>query len=83
MSAPPSGRMPVDGFFFDTIIRQEPIDDDKLNPEDNLEEFNPISDSDLKYYTSQVQQLSSSDRAIVAGIGGTGIGDIALVPAPF
>lgn len=83
LSAPPSGRMPVGGFFFDTIIRQEPIDDDNLNPEDNLEEFQPISDSDLKYYTAQAQQLSSSDRAVVSGIGGTAFGDIALVPAPF
>ncbi len=29
-SAPPSGRLPKNGFFFDTIIRQEPIDDSRL-----------------------------------------------------
>ena len=44
-SAPPSGRMPKGGFFFDTIVRQEPIDEAKLDPEDNLEEFGPISDA--------------------------------------
>ena len=38
--------MPKGGFYFDTIVRQEPIDDDKLNVEDNLEEFGPISDAD-------------------------------------
>jgi hypothetical protein len=32
MNAPPSGRMPTGGFFFDSIVRQEPIDDDRLNP---------------------------------------------------
>jgi len=31
-SAPPSGRLPKNGFFFDTIIRQDPIDEDKLDP---------------------------------------------------
>ena len=83
MSAPPSGRMPAGGFFFDAIIRQEPIDEDKLNPEDNLEEFQPMSDGDLNYYATQARRLASSDRAVVSGIGGTAFGDIALVPATF
>ena len=30
-SAPPSGRMPKGGFYFDTIVRQEPIDDETLS----------------------------------------------------
>jgi uroporphyrinogen-III decarboxylase len=75
--------MPVSGFFFDAIIRQEPIDDDNLNPEDNLEEFQPLSNSDLKHYEAQAKRLASSDRAIVGGVAGTAFGDIALVPAPF
>ena len=40
-SAPPSGRMPKGGFYFDSIIRQEPIDEDNLDPADNIEEFGP------------------------------------------
>ena len=48
-SAPASGRMPYGGFYFDAIVRQPPIDDEKLNIEDNLEEFGPISDADLDY----------------------------------
>ncbi|NJN82063.1 MAG: methyltransferase, partial [Caldilineaceae bacterium] len=35
-SAPPSGHLPKDGFYFDTIIRQPPIDDDNLDVEENL-----------------------------------------------
>ncbi|NQT00922.1 MAG: methyltransferase, partial [Planctomycetes bacterium] len=31
-SVPASGRMPKGGFYFDDIIRQEPIDEAKLNP---------------------------------------------------
>src|SRR5512143_2270863 len=49
-SAPASGRMPRGGFYFDAIVRQPPLDEANLNPEDNLEEFGPISDADLAYY---------------------------------
>ena len=48
-SAPPSGRMPKGGFYFDTIVRQDPVDDDNLNVEDNLEEFGPISEDELEH----------------------------------
>jgi len=34
LSAPPSARMPSTGYFFDTLIRQEPLDEAKLNVED-------------------------------------------------
>ena len=83
-SAPPSGRMPKDGFYFDTIVRQEPIDDEHLNVEDNLEEFGPISDEELEYLGDKAERLhTETDKAIMANFGGTGFGDIALVPAPF
>jgi hypothetical protein len=83
-SAPASGRMPQGGFYFDSIIRQEPVDESKLNVEDNLEEFGPVSDDDLAYFASEAQRLrEASPRAIVANFGGTAFGDIALVPAPW
>src|SRR3974377_2189990 len=41
-TARPSGRMPKGGYYFDSIIRQEPVDDDRLNVEDNLQEFGPV-----------------------------------------
>jgi hypothetical protein len=83
-TAPPSGRMPKGGFYFDSIVRQGPIDDERLDPTDNLEEFRPISDAELEHFATEAQRLShESDRAIVANFGGTAFGDIALVPAPF
>ncbi len=82
-NAPPSGRMPTGGFFFDTIVRQEPIDDDKLDPDDNLEEFKPISVLDLQYFAEQVNRARASNRGVIGNFGGTAFGDIALVPAPF
>jgi len=83
LSAPPSGKMPRDGYFFDTIIRQPPIEEDKLNPEDNLEEFTPLEEADLEHYRRSVTEAASKGRAVVAALPGTAFGDIALVPAPF
>lgn len=79
----PSGRMPEGGFFFDSIIRQEPMDDDHLNVEDNLEEFGPISADDLAYFGRAAETAAATGRGIVATFGGTGFGDIALLPGPF
>ena len=83
MTAPASGQMPSNGFFFDTIVRQPVIDEDKLDPEDNLEAFGLISDEDLDHYRNELDRLEGTDRAIVATLGGMAFGDIALVPAPF
>ena len=83
-SAPPSGRMPKGGFYFDTIVRQPPFDDKTLNVEDNLEEFGPISDEDLEYFRREAERLyTETDKAILANFGGMAFGDIALVPAPW
>jgi hypothetical protein len=83
-SAPASGRMPAGGFYIDSIVRQEPIDDDNLNVEDNLEEFVPISDELLDHYRTGAERLySRTDKAIFASFPNMGFGDIALVPAPW
>ncbi|MFV2067835.1 MAG: uroporphyrinogen decarboxylase family protein [Pirellulales bacterium] len=82
-TAPPSGRMPKGGFYFDTIVRQDPIDETQLDPEDNLEEFQPISDEELAYLETNTKRAAASGRAVVATLGGMAFGDIALVPAPF
>jgi len=83
LAAPPSGRMPRDGYFFDTIVRQDPIDDGRLDPEDNLEEFQPITEEDIEYFRREVHRAEATGRAVLANFGGTAFGDIALVPAPF
>ncbi len=83
-SVPPSGRMPAGGWYFDSIIRQPPIDDTALKVEDNLEEFGPISEEDLAYFGAEAERLyRETDKAILGNFGGTGFGDIALVPAPW
>jgi hypothetical protein len=82
-AVPPSAHMPRDGYFFDSIIRQEPIDDERLNPEDNLVEFTPVMDDDLQYFCREVRRTANTGRGVIANFGGTALGDIALVPAPF
>jgi hypothetical protein len=80
-SVPPSGRMPKGGFYFDTIVRQDPIDDSTLCAEDNLQEFQPIADEEIEHLRSEAERLFKTGKAILASLGGTAFGDIALVPA--
>ncbi|MFW6189760.1 MAG: uroporphyrinogen decarboxylase family protein [Planctomycetota bacterium] len=82
-SAPASARMPEDGYYFDTIVRQPPIDEDGLRVEDNLEEFIPVSEEELTHLEREAAQKADSGLAVVGNFADTGFGDIALVPAPF
>jgi uroporphyrinogen-III decarboxylase len=75
--------MPKAGFFFDTIVRQDPIDESRLDPADNLEEFAPLDERDVAYWKAQVAALSGTTSGVIANVGGTALGDIALVPAPW
>ena len=79
----PSGHMPATGYFFDAIVRQNPIDDNALDPADNLEEFTLLTPPDIAYWQARAAALRHCQRAVVACLGGTAFGDIALVPAPF
>jgi hypothetical protein len=80
VAAEASGRMPASGYFFDAIVRQPPLDEDRLDPEDNMEEFQPIAEEALAHLRREVSRARASGRAVVASFGGTAFGDIALVP---
>jgi hypothetical protein len=83
-TAGPSGCMPAGGHFFDAIIRQEPIVEERLDPVDNLEEFGPVADAEIEHYRQQSERLyAQSGRALFCTFGGLTFGDIALVPATF
>ena len=79
-SNPPSARMPNGGYFFDAIIRQQPFDEDHLDPADNLEEYGPVSEEELAHLEREARRAAGTGRAVVANFGGTSFGDIALVP---
>lgn len=81
-SVPPCARMPRSGYFFDALDRQPLLDEAKLDPLDNCEEFEPISDEDLDYYAREAQRLfMTTDCGLFLSLGTLGFGDIALVPA--
>ncbi|MBM4028525.1 MAG: methyltransferase [Planctomycetes bacterium] len=83
-SVPPSAKMPQGGYYFDSIPRQKPIDEARLDPADNLEEFGPIREENLRHYERLADDLyRNTDLAIAAGFPGTAFGDIALVPGPW
>ena len=81
LSAPPSGHMPKGGYYFDAILRQPELDEDNLNVEDNLADFGPASEIDINYQKNGLERLKREDTGIIANFGGSGLGDIALVPA--
>jgi hypothetical protein len=80
-SFPPSAKMPTKSYFFDAIIRQEKLVESDLKIEDNLEEFGHWTDHDIAYWKKQAESIQGTDKAVIANFGGTGLGDIALVPA--
>ena len=83
-SVPPSGRMPKGGLYFDAIIRQPPVVEEKLNPDDNLEEFRDLTDAEVRDFADRAARLvKETSCGSIIGLPGTAIGDIALVPAPF
>jgi hypothetical protein len=79
-SVAPSAMMPKAAYFFDAVNRQEPLDESKLNPEDNVEEFTHIGAADLEYWKRVIPEAAKKGKGVLANFGGTGIGDIALVP---
>lgn len=81
-SATPSGRLPKGGYYFDAIPRQGPIDDEKLDPREWVEQqCKRFSDEDLAYFQKSADDLyRNTPYSIVGNFGQGGLGDIALVP---
>ena len=78
----PTAVMPDGGYFFDAIERAPATElDAELNIEDNLEEFSRMTEADMPYWQEALTKARATGRAVIANIGGTGFGDIALVPA--
>lgn len=76
----PSAKMPKTGYFFDALMRQNPIVEEQLQVEENLEEFGLVTERELGYWKELVVNLRQQNRAVIASLGGTALGDIALVP---
>ncbi|MCX6883631.1 MAG: methyltransferase [Verrucomicrobia bacterium] len=83
-SVPPSAWMPKDTFFFDSVNRQGALDEAALDPADNCEEMEVVSDAEVAHFTQLARHYhEQTDYGIYMTLPGTAFGDIALVPAPW
>ncbi len=82
-TAAASARMPAGGFYFDSIVRQPPLDEATLRVEDNLEEFKVISDEEAAHFGRQSERLfNQTTKAVMLNFSGLSFGNIARVPGP-
>jgi hypothetical protein len=83
-TAPPSGRMPQDGFYFDTIVRQEPIDEPALDPKEWVEQtYSLYTDEELRFIEQTSRSwYENSTYGLLGNFWGAGFGDISTVPGP-
>ena len=83
-SLPPSGRMPKDGFYFDAIVRQEPIDDARLDPQQWVEQtYGLFGDEQMRFLEEQSRwYFENTEYALFGNFGGGSFGDIAIVVGP-
>ena len=82
--ARPSGKMPKDGYYFDTIVRQEPIDEAKLDPKAWVDQtYARYTEEELRYIEDDAKwHYDNTEYALIGNFWGAGFGDIAIVPGP-
>ena len=81
---PPSAWMPKDSYFFDSLNRQQPLDESKLDPVDNCAEMGPMSEEEVRHFARTARHWHENTTAgVYMTLPGTAFGDIALVPAPW
>ena len=56
--------------YFDAIVRQEPIDEEELDPADNAVDFTVISDATSADITAEIERVAPSGRAIIGDFAG-------------
>ncbi len=81
-SAPPSAMMPSDGYFFDNLERQPEIDEETLDPRDNLVDFQPLSEEELAFLEASARRARATGRLVIGNFGGTALGDVSHIPGP-
>ncbi len=83
VTLPASARMPHGGYYFDAIVRQEPIDWERLDPAQWVEGmYSVYGEEDLRYLEARSADIyRNSDRALILSLSGGAFGDISHVPA--
>jgi Uroporphyrinogen decarboxylase (URO-D) len=75
-SCPPSGHMPTKCYYFDNVEPDVEVDEDRLDPADNLEEFGLLSEAELDYIVRSVEAAYATGRAVILNAPAAGLGDI-------
>jgi hypothetical protein len=83
-SAPPTGKLPKDGYYFDNIIRQGPIDETHLDGRaDFAAQYSIYTDEELYEFETQSRFLfDNTSYGLIGHLAGGSLGDIAHVPGP-
>lgn len=77
----PSACLPKDGYYFDAIVRQQPLDEDHLDANDWAEQFTLLRDEDLRFIADQAERYHRDTHYGVVGMFTPGgLGDVARVP---
>ncbi len=78
----PSGRLPKGGWYFDGILRQEPVDEEDLDGRrDFREQFTVFTEDELAFFRDEAETLySGTSCGLVLNFGGGGLGDVAFLP---
>ncbi|MBC7958751.1 MAG: methyltransferase, partial [Vallitaleaceae bacterium] len=84
LSVKPSGKLPKGGYYFDGLVRQEPIDEDHMNGKlDYQDDFEVMNDATLRSIEEQVNYYyNNTDYGINLGNFVAGLGDFAPLPGP-
>ncbi len=83
-SVPPSAKMPKDGYYFDVLVRQEPVVDSELDAKDWAEQsYRTYTEEDLRFLerTSECY-FDNTDYGLIGNFGGAAFSNIAYVPGP-
>ena len=78
----PSGHMPAGGFYFDNLTRSPEFDEDEANPEDNAEDYMPVSDDQIAYHKKVLADTKHLNKWVSVGPAYMGAGDANNIPGP-
>ena len=79
--AKPCGRLPKGGYYFDAIVRQQPLEGMRLDPADWADSFGVFDDEDLAHFEREANRVHrETDYGLVMNFGQGGLGDVAFVP---
>jgi hypothetical protein len=84
LSAPPTGKLPKGGFYFDNIIHKTPVDEAHLDGRaDFAEQYSVYTDEECRDIEQQARFLhDNTEYGLIGQLSGASLGDIAHIPGP-